>query len=637
VLAILFAIVENASAGVVRIEITHRDVFGKYERIVGRVFFAIDPRSPANRDIADLQLAPVGTTGLVEFSSDVLFIRPRTAGHALGTVFLEIVNRGREQSLGLMSGGVTPDDAAPEHWDLGDRFVLEQGFTLAFIGWQFDVPQGHGLSLQAPVVAVRGPVRVSYVERRSGTASVTFGLEYCAPDRGAAGGQLTYRTAIDGPAETIPQSEWQFGPNGCSVRLARGRGPGLYEAVYEAYASPIAGLGFAAVRDFTSYLKYGGVTTSLRERPELLQHVMGFGYSQSGRFLREFVRDGFNRDEHGRAAFDELLIASAGAGVGSFNHRFAMPGQAGNSVLSILRPVDVPPFDDEGLLRRARADGTVPRIFYTFSSTEYWARAGSLTVTNPTATVDVPLAPTSRLYFLAGTPHAGGPLPPIRPAEYGHAVNFAEQRWVLRALTVALDAWSRMNVEPPASCFPTIAGGDLVAREAVTFPAIPSLAFPGYLPPVWRMDFGPEFERAGVISQEPPTVGAPFKVLVPNVDEDGNDLGGIRLPDLAVPLGTFTGWNVAIPPATGLRYLAGLVGSFEPFARTRADRVRAHDPRPSIDERYKNRTDYLAQVTRAAGDLVHARYLLDSDVPAVLARARAAWSAIVDKEDVSAR
>jgi hypothetical protein len=361
--------------------------------------------------------------------------------------------------------------------------------------------------------------------------------------------------------------------------------------------------------------------------------VIGFGYSQSGRFLREFVRDGFNRDEHGRAAFDGLMIASAGAGVGSFNHRFAMPGQAGNSVLSILRPVDLPPFSDDGLLARARSDGAVPHIFYTFSSTEYWARAGSLTHTTEDGTADVPLAATSRLYLLTGTPHAGGPLPPARGALYRHDLNFAEQRWVLRALLLDMDAWIRANTEPPPSRFPTIASGQLVPRQAVRFPAVPSLPFPSYMPQVWRMDYGPEYPSARIITREPPALGKPYVVLVPQVDADGNDEGGIRLPEVAVPLGTYTGWNVTVQPLSELSYLAGLAGSFDPFARTPTDRARSGDTRPSLAERYKDRADYLRRVSQASEDLAHQRFLLVDDLPAVLQRAKAMWSAIANGGD----
>jgi hypothetical protein len=400
--------------------------------------------------------------------------------------------------------------------------------------------------------------------------------------------------------------------------------------VYRATGSPVAGLGLAAVRDFASYLTHGSSINTLRENPALMRRVIGFGYSQSGRFLREFVRDGFNQDERGRPAFDGLMIASAGAGGGSFNHRFASPGQAGNSVLSIFRPVDLPPFTDEGLLAKAAKASAVPRIFYTFSSTEYWARAGSLTHTNESGTADVSFASRSRLYFLAGTPHASGGLPPS-PQQTRYALNFAEQRWVLRALLDDLDRWITSGAEPPASRYPTIAKGQLAARETVRFPAVPSLPFPSYMPGVWRMDYGNEYAATRVITKEPPALGDPFPVLVPQVNADGNDEGGIALPEIAGPLGTHTGWNISTFELSGLRYLAGLVGSFAPFARTRAEREQSHDVRPSIEERYKNRDDYLQRVRRAATDLVRERFVLQDDVESVVQHAARTWDIVVGK------
>jgi len=322
------------------------------------------------------------------------------------------------------------------------------------------------------------------------------------------------------------------------------------------------------------------------------------------------------------------MIASAGAGGGSFNHRFAMPGQAGNSVLSILRPVDLPPFTDAGLLARARVDGVVPRIFYTFSSTEYWARAGSLTHTDEKGSVDAPLAPTSRLYFLTGTPHASGGLPPS-PQQTHYALNFAQQRWVLRALLDDLDQWVTSGTEPPASRYPTIARRQLVPREAVRFPKVPALPFPAYMPGVWRMDYGAEYAATRVISREPPVLGDPFSVLVPQVNIDGNDEGGIAMPEVTVPLGTHTGWNVSTYELSGLRYLAGLVGSFAPFARTRAEREQSGDARASIDERYRNRDDYLQRVRQAATELVRERFVLPADVEGVVQHAARTWDVIV--------
>jgi hypothetical protein len=632
--ALLLLVAGRATAEVVRIDVRHRDDFGTHERIIGRVHFVIDPSAPANGGIADVTLAPRNASGRVEFSSDVLFFMPKREDGARGTVFLEVVNRGRDQSLGLMSDA-RQRDLAPERWDLGDRFALTQGFAVAFLGWQFDVRPSQGLTFDAPVAPVRGLVRASYVEDGSGPRYTGFGVQYCARDVNQPGAALTFRTTIDGPGETLPRDAWRFAPGGCTVVVPAGFKPGLYEAVYEAEGSPVAGLGLAAIRDFASYLKFGAAGLStLRERPALVRRVLGFGYSQSGRLLREFVRDGFNRDEQGRAAFDGLLIASAGAGGGSFNHRFAMPGQAGNSVLSILRPVDTPPFTDAGLLARVRVDGVVPRIFYTFSSTEYWARAGSLTHTTEDGTKDLPPDPTSRLYFLAGTPHASGSLPLLRDTgsqAYRHDLNFAEQRWVLRALLLDLDDWIRTGTEPPPSRYPTIARGELVTRTAVTFPRVAAMPLADYLPQVWPMDFGGGFTGTRVITREPPSLGAPYPVLVPQVNADGNDLGGIPLPEIAVPLGTHTGWNVTVPSLPGLRYLAGLVGAFVPFARTGDARLAAGDTRRAIAERYASRQDYLAQVDRAARALVEQRFLLAADVALVRQRAAASWDTLVER------
>ncbi|MBI4266718.1 MAG: hypothetical protein HY657_20310 [Acidobacteria bacterium] len=628
-LAALLLFAGIASAEVVRIDIRQRDDAGTHERLIGRVFFEVDPTLAANRGIADLALALRSARGRVEFSSDLLLFLPKSPDRARGTVFLEVVNRGIDQSLGLLSGA-RQVDAAPESWTLGDRFHLEQGFTVAFLGWQFDVRPSQGLAFQAPVAPVDGTVRVSYVEAATSPRIIGLRLPYCAAEASVADARVTFRTRIEDASRVLPRETWQFDANRCVARFPAASGPGIYEVVYQASGSPVAGLGLAAIRDFASYLKYGPEGATLRENPALMRRVIGFGYSQSGRFLREFVRDGFNADERGRAAFDGLLVASAGAGGGSFNHRFAMPGQAGNSVLSILRPVDLPPFTDDGLLAKARATQVVPKIFYTVTSTEYWARAASLTHTSEDGTVDVPLAPTSRLYFIAGTPHASGVLPPTRVGGgFQHNLNFAQQRWTMRALLVALDEWVRADTPPPPSVYPTIAKGELVPLERVRFPVVPSFPFAEYMPQVWRMDYGPAFADARVITLEPPALGAPFRVLVPQVDADGNDRGGIRIPEIAVPLGTYTGWNVTNPQLRDLRYLAGLLGSFEPFAQTADDPARAGDARPSIAERYRSRGDHLDRVAAAAKALVAQRLLLADDVPSVVRRAEQIWTAVV--------
>jgi len=629
---LLLALADAAVAEVVRIDVQRRDDWGTHERIIGRVHFAIDPTAPANRGIADIAHAPKNRDGKVEFSSDLLFFRPKDARRARGTVFLEVVNRGRDQSLAILSGA-QQRSLAPESWNLGDGFLLEQGFAVAFLGWQFDVRPLQGLTFSAPIAAVDGLVRDADIElARPGGFEIR--LTYCVAESQRTSARLTFRARMDEAPQPIPADEWQLAADGCSIRLTSGRGTGVYEAVYRASGSPVAGLGLAAIRDFASYLKFGSegaaaVRAPLRDTPAALQRVIGYGYSQSGRFLREFVRDGFNADERGRQAFDGLMISSAGAGGGSFNHRFAMPGQAGNSVLSILRPVDLPPFRDQGLLANARGARVTPKIFYTFSSTEYWARAGSLTHTTDDGRADAPLDATSRLYFLAGTPHSMGGLPLSRGRDqYRQFVNFAEQRWVTRALLLELDAWTRGDREPPASQYPTIAKGELVPLEDVHFPKVPSFPFTTYMPRVWHMDYGREYSSTRVITIEPPQTGEAYRVLVPQVNGDGNDVAGIRLPETAVPLGTFTGWNVTIPQLSELRYLAGLIGGFEPFALTKEQRLANGDSRLSIAERYSGRQDYLDKVKRVANDLVRQRFLRAEDVPAVLQSAERMWNAI---------
>ena len=628
-LVLFLTLPDGAVAEVVRIDVQRRDDWGTHERIIGRVHFAIDPTAPANRAIADIAHAPRNRDGKVEFSSDLLFFRPKDARRARGTVFLEVVNRGRDQSLAILSGA-QQRSLSPESWSLGDGFLLEQGFAVAFLGWQFDVRPLQGLTFSAPIAAVEGLVRDAHIELAH-PGGVDIPLTYCVAESQRNDTRLTFRTRMDETPQPIPSDEWRLAVDGCSMRLASARGTGVYEAMYRASGSPVAGLGLAAIRDFASYLKFGGEAATLRDTPGALQRVIGYGYSQSGRFLREFVRDGFNADERGRQAFDGLMISSAGAGGGSFNHRFAMPGQAGNSVLSILRPVDLPPFRDDGLLAKARDARVTPKIFYTFSSTEYWARAGSLTHTTDDGRADAPLDATSRLYFLAGTPHSMGGLPLSKGRDqYRQFVNFAEQRWVTRALLIELDAWTRGDREPPASQYPAIAKAELVPLEEVHFPKIPSFPFTTYMPRVWHMDYGREYSTTHVITIEPPQTGEPYRVLVPQVNGDGNDVAGIRLPETAVPLGTFTGWNVTIPQLSELRYLGGLVGGFEPFARTKEQRLATGDTRLSIAERYSGRQEYLDKVKRAANDLVRQHFLRADDVPAVLQSAERMWNAIAD-------
>jgi Alpha/beta hydrolase domain len=629
---------------------------GTYEKVRGRAYFAVDPRHPANQRIADITLAPQNAQGQVEFSGDFVVLRPMEPSQARSTTLVEIPNRGVTQMNGFFfrvaaGSQFALPDPSPAGLDL--PFPFDEGFTVAWMGWQFDVP-APGMALKVPSAPVNGVVRAVHIRGATEQGTTSFSLArpgfYCADEPLQADAVLTVQSHYDEAPRSVPRALWSFSrqehgvsmPDACTVTLPQGFERGhIYQVMYRGVHPPIAGLGLAAVRDFVSYLKHGGVDSVLREHPETLQQVIGYGYSQSARFLRTFVYQGFNADERGRQAFDGLLVASAGAGRGSFNHRYAMPGQAGNSVLSVLRPVDLFPFTDDlesdvtthsrgALLSLAQQSHTVPKIFYTYSSTEYWARVGSLATTTVDGLQDVPLGSSSRLYFIAGTPHAPGAFPPAhaRPPSnqrYEYLMNYGSPIWAFHALLLTLDDWVAKGTPPPASAYPTLATRELVSRSAVQFPRIPGVEFPPYLPRNWRMDYGPDFATKGIISQEPPALGAPYTILVPQVDTNGNDIGGIRLPHVAVPLGTFTGWNYTVPRLANLDYLGGLVGSVIPFERTRADREASRDPRPSIAETYRTREVYLDRVRNAAEALVAQRFARREDIEAMLKDSARHW------------
>jgi hypothetical protein len=282
-------------------------------------------------------------------------------------------------------------------------------------------------------------------------------------------------------------------------------------------------------------------------------------------------------------------------------------------------------------LRAAEESHTLPKIFYTFSSTEYWARAGSLTYTTVDGARELPFSASARLYFFPGTPHAHGPFPPAgkSPAgAYTNFANFASAGWSFRALLLDLDDWVAKGARPPNSAYPHL-GRDLVARDRVVFPKIPGVEFPAWMPRNWRMDYGPGFLTKGIISVEPPKLGVAYVTLVPQANRDGIDLGGILIPEVDVPLGTFTGWNYLVPVRPNLDYLAGLIGSFIPFPLTAEDRKASGDLRLSITERYSSRDDYLDRVRAAAQSLVSRRLLRPEDISAIIAESATYWDYLV--------
>jgi hypothetical protein len=394
----------------------------------------------------------------------------------------------------------------------------------------------------------------------------------------------------------------------------------IYQFAYNARDPQIAGLALAGVRDLISWLRHD---------PKALVHATqayAFGISQSGRFLRQFLYEGFNADLAGRPVFDGMMIHIAGGARRGFNERFAQPPRTtGSRVFPFtdLEQTDSETGEQDGLLKRAQAAGVVPKILYTHSAWEYWGSAASTTHTT-LAGGDMDIAPTSRVYSFAGTQHVPARLPiqtaPERRGQLPH--NPLDYRPALRALYVALDQWVRKDEAPPPSRYPKVGERSLVPRAALNLAGLRGINLPQGPQPVFRLDYGEK--SPGIPTLVPPRIGKPYALLLPQLDDDGNELPGVRMPALAVPLATFTGWNLRAPEIGAPRELVQLVGGMRPFARTRAERAPG-DTRPAVTERYASREDYLKRITEEAAALVQQRLLLKEDVGHVVSDAGVLW------------
>ena len=618
--AALLALAVASHAAVRRVEVLDRTpVANNYERITGRVHFGADPRLPANRIIRDLEFAPVDSRGEVEFSAEFYLLRPRDAAKSNGTVLFEVSNRGGKAMLSRFN--------FTQPGEFGDGYAMQQGYTIAWLGWEWDIPAGAAASLHftAPhfrpdALPAPGLVRSEFVPDRTVT-SMPLGDRVMDPIGVARPLALYVRDSGDLPARTIAPDKWKLAANGKSVEMPGGfEAAKLYEFVYEGKDPVVAGTGLAAIRDWISYLKHDDKDG----RPA--QRAIGFGISQSGRLLREFLYDGFNADEQGRPVFDGVWADVAGAGRGSFNFRYAQPSRDGCPFLNVFYPTDVFPFVDTALLERARAAKVTPKLFLTNGSYEYWGRVASLVHLTPDGKSDAPLSPDTRVYFIAGVQHGPHSLPLVKTGTR-YDVNPVDQRPVQRALLAALQAWVADGVAPPPSKYPKVAAGELTTFDRVKFP-VAGIAVPSHPRLARKLDFGPEFATKGVITKEPPAQNGAYPLLVPQIDADGIDRGGIRLPELAVPLATITGWNLRAPERGASEEMVEFLGSFWPFPKTREDRARTHDARLSIAERYPTHEDYMKRVNAAADDLVKQRFLLPQDRDWAAAKAAKLWDAV---------
>ena len=614
ILCAMLLLVPFAGARVRKVEVLERTpVVDGYERVVGRVHFGVDPKLAANHIIRDLQYAPVDAEGEVEFSADVFLLRPVDPAKSNGTVLFEVSNRGGKAMLDRFDfapGGADPK--APK--DFGDGWLLKQGYTVAWLGWEWDIPESVRTSMhfEAPHFRADAPsaglVRSEFVANRSTTRMPLADRDPIVPIAVAKPIALYERPAADVLARQIPMDRWHLSEDGRAVEMPSGFEAGaFYEFVYEGKDPVVVGTGLAGIRDFISYLKH--------DEHREVKRAIGFGISQSGRFLREFLYDGFNADEQGRMVFDGVWADVAGAGRGSFNFRYAQPSRDGQPFLNIFYPTDLPPFSDTGLLERAKAARVAPKLFLTNNSYEYWGRAAALIHVTPDGKRDVPLSPDTRYYFTAGVQHYPRSLPLVKQGTR-YLVNPVDHRPVQRALLAGFQAWIKDGTAPPPSVFPKIAEGELTALEGLKFPKIEGVDVPKHPRLARKLDFGPEFAEQGTITKEPPQVAGAWPLLVPQVDADGIDLGGIRLPEVAVPLATITGWNLREPGIGAPDEMVAFNGSIFPFSKEK------------ILARYGTREAYLKQASAAADHLVTGRYVLPQDREYVIERAARLWDAL---------
>ena len=609
-----------ANAEVSRVEIaSRREVAagrsfgsaGPYERMTGKIYFLIDPANQRNQVIADLDKAPRNASGKIELSADLVILRPRDPSKGNGIAIFDIVNRGNGVVLTGFDGppGKTPESEA------GDGFLLNRGYTIVMVGWEFDARREGAIKIDVPGAAgVTGLVRANFiVDSRSDKATVADLVGYMPSDPASPENTLRVREKLGAPWAAIPRAKWQLAGN--TVTLEGGFEPGhTYELAYLAANPPVAGLGFAAVRDAAAWVKYAP------DAAVSAKYTLAFGVSQTGRWLREFLYEGFNTDERNRQVFDAVWPHRAGAAGVELDVRWATPTSL------LMESATHFPFADrkqrdpvtglaDGVLENARAGEHQPKIFYTVSDTEYWERSFALAHMTPDGAKDIDLPANVRLYLLSGTPHNTGAFPPAVTTGQLPANPF-DSRLPLPALLVAMEKWVREDVAPPASRYPRLKDHTLVRASTVAWPKIPGVA-------------SPQTAYAGVRGPNrllaKDGAGTPLPYLVPQLDRDGNAVAGLRLPDVAVPLATYTGWNYRNNAIGGTEQFFPLMGAYIPFARTKVEREQARDPRLSIEERYHSRDEYLKQVQQSADALVKEGFLLPENVPGIVKHAGEHW------------
>jgi Alpha/beta hydrolase domain len=624
---------------------------GQYERISGQIVGEVDPKDPLNAIIVDIGLAPRNSNGTVTYSTDFQILRPVDRGKGNKRLIYEITNRGRTNVLETLNDSKTGNDA-DSSGDAGNGFLMRQGYAVLESGWDFSAPR-NGKLFTATVPVARNPDGSTVTGRNTeefvidkAATPAQQRLNYPAASADKSKASLTVRKNYADTPVPVPSAEWDYVDAKLNaVKLISGNfgGPGsfgptaLYEFTYEARDPVVAGLGFAAIRDIATFLRNAETDDKGAPNPLVgdVQYIYSFCSSQPCRTMHDFVQLGFNQPERAADAapkvFDGVLNWKAGGSGLFMNYRFSQPVRTHRHHIARWTPEYQFPFADvkvtdtvtgktDWRLRRCEESGTCPRTFEANSSNEYWAKASSMMQTDSKGLdLDLAGAVNVRYYLLASLPHGAGngpgicaqPRNPLRP-------NAA-----LRALLVDLDAWVTAGTTPPANQMPRVADGTLappLPQERYGFPRIPGVVYNGthHTGDLW--DFGPDFDKGFISGLPPKLIGMPYPVFVPKADADGNDIAGIRMPEVAVPVATYTGWALRADGLDG----CDASGQKLDFAKTKAARLASGDPRPSVQERYVDHATYVGLVRRAAEALREQRFMLEEDVAATIAAAQAA-------------
>jgi len=613
---------------------------GRYEKITGKVKFAVNPALAINKTITDLKLAKLNSSGLVEFTSDFSLLIPENKGMSNQKLIVDVVNRGRPRFVSTINlAEAEPPDST--EMPPGDGYLFKNGYSVIAIGWQWDVLRNTNLlGLEAPEAEViSGPekglamveIRPDRIQHSRLLADRVHQPNPAAKENDLA--KLYVRHWEDDSPKLINREEWEFGtliggklePSREHIFLKNGFQPGLiYHLVYSPERCPVVGVGLLAVREIASFLR---APSRLNPMPKGFDWIFGYGVSQTGRLLRHLMYLGLNTDEQGGKVFDGLLPHVAGSRMGEFNHRFAQP-----SVQSMPGFGHLPPFSDDhnkdpfsqkadGLLVKLREANTVPKIIYTNTSAEYWRGDGSLSHISMDGRKDLEPNAESRIYLFAGTQHIDSKslAPPGSDAADGtmgqHFPNIIDYRPLLRAAFFNLDRWVTQNINPPDSNHPRLDDQTAVSRDTALakFPEIPDMSKPNseFLWSLREIDLG-EAASTGVGSY-PPLEGRFYPCFVSAIDVDGNELSGIKLPDISVPLATYSGWNPRHSESGAPDQIIPMQGSTHYLPLTEEIRNHLQDPRQSVEKRYKSKDHYLRLVEFEVETLVTDGYLLLED------------------------